>query len=149
MIVDNIENIGKYVGFIQGMGEVIEFLNQNNLSDYPCGKHIISDDLYVNLQEYNTKNEEDAFPEAHRKYIDVQIMACGKEKMGYTDYSLTSKNITYNEETDLEFVNGEVEYLTATTDNFFVFYPNDAHKPAIKIGTNEKVKKAIFKLKIK
>ena len=149
MIVDNIKNIAKYEGFVEGMGEVIEFHKQNNIADYPCGKHIISDDIYVSLQEYNTKNEEDALPEAHRKYIDVQIMAYGKEKMGYADYSLMSENIAYDSETDLEFLNGEVEYLTASPDNFFVFYPNDAHKPAIKIGTNEKVKKAIFKLKIK
>lgn len=149
MIVDNIENLNKYKGFVAGIEDVIAFLEKNDLADYPCGKHILNDDVYVNLQEYNTKNEEDAIPEAHRKYIDVQIMACGNEKMGYSDYSLMLPQIEYNPETDLEFVKGDVEYLIATPQNFFIFFPNDAHKPAIKIGSKEKVKKAIFKLRVK
>jgi beta-galactosidase beta subunit len=35
----------------------------------------------------------------------------------------------------------------ATPSNFFIFFPDDAHRPGLKNGVNSKVKKIVIKLK--
>ena len=44
------------------------------------------------------------------------------------------------------FLNGEVSKLKADNKTFLIFYPEDAHMPALSINEQKWVKKAIFKI---
>ena len=44
------------------------------------------------------------------------------------------------------FLTGNVDKLLATNKNFLIFYPEEAHMPALAVDKPSKVKKAIFKI---
>ena len=102
------------------------------------------DEVFFNLQEYETKSVQKL--EAHKKYIDIQVVAVGEEYMGYTNIENTTVSEEYDEKRDVMFLNGSVDKVKADNKTFLIFYPEDAHMPALSINENKWVKKAIFKI---
>ena len=60
--------------------EAIEIIKNTNFNDIPDGRLEYPNGIWANLQTYYTK--EDALFEAHRKYIDIQFILAGQEKIG-------------------------------------------------------------------
>ena len=59
----------------------IEWLQSTDLAALPLGRQEIDGDkVYANVQEYETK--ETFGIEAHRRYIDIQMLVFGKEILG-------------------------------------------------------------------
>lgn len=147
MIIDNINELAKYEHLNPDFKFVANYLQNNNLLEMKCGSYELKGkNLFFNLQEYETKPIQKL--EAHKKYIDIQVVVSGEEYMGYTNIQNTSVSEEYNEEKDVMFLSGTVDKLKATVGNFLIFYPNDAHMPALSVLKSEKVKKAIFKILI-
>jgi YhcH/YjgK/YiaL family protein len=126
------------------------FLKTTRLDTLSIGSHdIIGKDVYAAVSEYATKNEEDAKFEAHRIYADIQYVVRGTEKMGIIPLEKTQPATQYDETKDILFLSAEGGiFRTATPDQFFVFFPGDAHRPGIKIDTNAPVKKVVVKVRI-
>lgn len=145
MIIDTLDNSEKYINLHKDFKLVFDFLNTHNLNDIECGKHELrGNEVFFNLQEYHTKSVQKL--EAHRKYIDIQVIASGKEYMGYTNIDNTTAAENYDEEKDVIFLNGSVDKIKADNKTFLIFYPEDAHMPALSINEPQYVKKAIFKI---
>lgn len=148
MIVDDLKNFNKYINLNPGFKKVAEFISTHNLLALEPGHHEIDgDNIYVNIDEYTTKTG--TIPEAHRKYIDIQIVLKGYEKIGYAplkDAILTA--IDYDEERDIEFLYANCVYHKATVGKFFIFFPQDIHQPCITDEKESKIKKAVFKIKL-
>ncbi len=148
MIIDTFDNAENYFSLHKDFKLVFDFLKNNDLSAMECGRHELrGSEVFFNLQEYETKSVQKL--EAHKKYIDIQVVAKGKEYMGYTNIKNTAVSEEYNEEKDVMFLKGDVDTLLATNNNFLIFYPSDAHMPALAVDKPETVKKAIFKIMIK
>lgn len=147
MIIDVLNNSEKYISLHKDFKLVFDYLKNNDLKEMACGSYKLrGDDVFFNLQEYETKTVQKL--EAHKKYIDIQVVISGSEDMGYTDISNTEVSEEYNEEKDVMFLKGEVKTLRAENKNFLIFYPNDAHMPALVVNEPQTVKKAIFKIKV-
>lgn len=149
MIFDTIDNFEKYAVTNDKFKLALDFFKNNNLKNIATGKYeIYGDDIYVVIQDYQTKKLEEGKLEAHRKYIDIQYVIDGEEQIGFAKLSDTKPSTFYDEEKDIIFLNGESQLYTATPDNFFIFYPEDAHMPSIATKEPEPVKKAVFKIKV-
>ncbi len=148
MIKDKLKNAKNYFGISDNIKAGLNWLLSNDLENIPDGKYELSDDIYVNVQTYTTKDE--GLYEAHQKYTDIQYMIKGEEKAGVKDYSLCKTETPYNQNNDIEFLSCSEndEYYNLKEGEFFIFFPHDAHKPSIKISENKKVKKAVVKVKI-
>lgn len=111
---------------------------------------IDGDKLFATVSEYLTKNEETTQFEAHRKYIDIQYVISGKELMNVSPLKSVNKVLVpYDDAKDIEFVAVSKQInLTATPGNFFIFFPDDAHRPGLKDGVNSPVRKVVIKLKV-
>ncbi len=145
MIVDSLKNSEKYITLHKDFELVFNYINTHNLIDMECGRHELREnEVFFNLQEYETKSVQKL--EAHKKYIDIQVVVKGEEFMGYTNIDTTTVNETYNEEKDVMFLEGKVDKLKADNKTFLIFYPQDAHMPALCIDKPSVVKKAIFKI---
>ena len=146
MIIDNLTNSEKYIALHKDFKLVFDFLKENNLETMNCGKNIQlrGEEVFFNLDEYETKTTQKL--EAHKKYIDIQVVITGEEYMGYTNIDNTTVSEEYDEKRDVMFLNGNVDKVLATNKNFIVFYPEDAHMPALSVNEPKKVKKAIFKI---
>ena len=148
MIIDNLTNAEKYISLHEDFKLVFNFLKTNNLAEMSCGKNIQirGEEVFFNLDEYETKPTQKL--EAHKKYIDIQVVVTGEEYMGYTNIENTTVTEEYDEKRDVMFLNGKVDKVLATNKNFVIFYPEDAHMPALAVNEPQKVKKAIFKISV-
>lgn len=147
MIIDTIENLGKYVTLNPLFADVVEFLKNNDLQTIEEGKHFIKDkDLFVNIQVAKGKTQEAAVLETHIEMIDIQIPITCEETFGYTPLC-DLPDFEYNAEKDITKY-GETKaqtYVTVKPGQFVIFFPQDGHAPCI-INQPE-IKKAIFKVK--
>lgn len=147
MIIDTIENLGKYVALNPLFADVVEFLKNNDLQTIEEGKHFIKDkDLFVNIQVAKGKTQEAAVLETHIEMIDIQIPITCEETFGYTPLC-DLPDFEYNAEKDITKY-GETKaqtYVTVKPGQFVIFFPQDGHAPCI-INQPE-IKKAIFKVK--
>ena len=148
MIKDSIKNADVYYGISKNLKAGFEWIKNSDLKNMPDGRYEITDKIYANLQSYITKDN--APYEAHRDYIDIQYMVKGEELSGRVDYSDCKTTEKYNKEKDIEFLQciGEEEFFKIKEGEFFVFFPHDAHKPALKVKENKQVKKVIVKVMI-
>lgn len=151
MISDNLNNAKQYFSLSEKIKRGFEFLLNSDLKNMQDGKHIIDgDEIYANVQTLITKPVEEAKWEAHRKYIDIQYVIKGKEKMGYgilSDFNETV--VKYDDDKDITFLNGKnYNYIDVKEGNFVVFYPNDVHAPMLSVSNCEEIKKVIVKIKI-
>jgi len=127
------------------------FLKTCDLANAEAKLYDIDGDIvYAPVSEYITKNPEDAVFESHRKYIDIQYVIAGRELIGLAgpgDIQEVTK--PYDEMTDAEFmtVRNSTE-MQATTGKFFIFFPEDLHRPGVKDGENSPVRKVVIKVRV-
>ena len=146
MIIDKIENAKLYYPLHPKFKEAFEALKNDSFS---LGKNVIDEDLYVNYEEYKTYSITERRFEAHKKYIDIQFVLEGREKMGVSDISETSVLEEYDENRDVMFLSAsEPNFINVKKGFFIIFYPNDAHMPCLMVEKAEYVKKLVSKIKI-
>ena len=127
--------------------KAIEYIKNTNFNDMPDGKIDIEDGIWANLQTYYTK--EDALFEAHRKYIDIQVILTGQEKISVCKYETCKTNNPYDENKDIEFLTSESwDDIEMHTGDFLILYPSDAHKPSININGQHHVRKLVVKVPV-
>jgi YhcH/YjgK/YiaL family protein len=142
MIYDKIENMGKY----PLLEKVEAFLNEHKGQILENGKYILDENCYLAVSEYETGAGKDH--EAHREYIDVQMLLKGREYIFVQDIQKGTPATEYNEQKDIIFYKAENGVAYELNDgNFLVLDTNDLHKPCVMIEQPEKVKKYVFKIK--
>ena len=147
MIIDTIENLGKYVTLNPLFADVVEFLKNNDLQTIEEGKHFIKDkDLFVNIQVAKGKTQDAAVLETHIEMSDIQIPITCEETFGYSPLC-DLPDFEYNAEKDItKYGDTKAQtYVTVKPGQFVIFFPQDGHAPCI-INQPE-IKKAIFKVK--
>ncbi len=121
---------------------------QTDLKTLEVGKYpLVEGKLIANIQEYNSKEPENARWEAHKNFIDVQYVISGKEKMGVMPLADAVHAGEYNAEKDVVFY-GENDgaIYPADTQTYFLFFTSDLHRPCIKAEESEPVKKLVIKI---
>jgi len=127
------------------------FLKNSDLGKLELTRHEIDgNNVYAPVSEYMTKNEEDARYEAHLKYIDIQYVISGKELIGVAPVSERKEMLeAYNEANDIMFMTvNTISNMKASPDRFFIFFPDDIHRPGLKDGENSLVRKVVVKVKV-
>lgn len=133
--------------------QALTWLRDTDLEKIPAGKYEISDDqVYALVSEGHTKDLEGTRWEAHSKYIDIQYVAFGKEKIGVAPLSKALAIEPFSTEKDIGFFEipePDCKYYLAEPGTFFVFFPQDAHRPGIRVKGNDRVKKIVIKIRVK
>ena len=127
---------------------VARFLKEQDLSALPLGRNEIREGAYCNVQEYETKTESKF--EAHRRYIDVQLLISGEEYVWVAPLSACSAP-----QGPFDDANDFVLYASAegaqpvkiTLGSWLILYPSDAHMPCMTIGhVPQMVRKVVVKI---
>ena len=128
--------------------EIIEGLDWDTVA---CGRYDVDDELYYMVQEYETKFPNEARYEAHEKYVDIQYIVKGTERMEFADAAKLKVTEAYNPKTDVKFFE-EPKVIDASiveAGDYRIFYPEDAHRPGLCVNhTPAKVKKILAKILI-
>jgi YhcH/YjgK/YiaL family protein len=153
MIVDSIDQLGRYSELNPQFAAVAEFLRTHDLATMPSGiHHIQGDDLFVNIQDAPAKTREQARFETHRRMIDIQVPVSGDEEHGWCPAELLPK-AEYDEAADMSLHDPvapatnpslATTYFTLRPGQFAIYFPSDGHAPAV---TPTGLRKAIFKVK--
>lgn len=86
--------------------------------------------------------------EAHREYLDVQLLLDGGETMGWADVSAMTPEGEFNTAKDKGMYTGEMEFVHVPAGYCYVVFPEDAHAPGVHLDQPENYKKAVIKLKV-
>jgi YhcH/YjgK/YiaL family protein len=150
MIFDNIRNADLYARLGPRFQQAFAYLQQTDLdlSALPVGRiELDGKALYVMVQEYNSKTPEQGKWEAHRRYIDLQYIVSGTERMGYALLSRLTLG-DYNPDKDFQALSGQGDFLTLSSGDFMLLWPNDGHMPGMAVQSPSPVKKVVIKIAI-
>lgn len=129
------------------------WLRETNLDTVSPGKHVVDDDnVFIMASEAATKDFEDTKWEAHKKYIDIQYVVKGEEKMGIGPLAKATPAESYNDSRDVAFFSINSDYCkfpVARPGTLLIFFPADVHRPGIKTGKCERTSKIVVKIKVK
>lgn len=141
MIIDSLDNASAYANAHPRFKAAFQFLLDTPLATAECGRYDIDgDNIYAMIQEPTLKPKTEAKLEAHRKYIDIQLVISGEETMGWSPVQSCGNDLGFNEAKDCGFF-GDVPmaWFPVRPGSFAVFFPHDAHAPCIGMGTARKV----------
>lgn len=151
MVYDSLNNFTNYLCLHPHFTGVLAFLKsyEGIMPDLMPGSYDInSRGAFASVSEYESKPESEGFLEYHRKFIDIQIIIEGREKIGiaHRDHC---RDLEYQEEKDMGKVDGTFDFIAMDPTNFVIFFPQDAHMPQISCSDQrEKVKKVVFKIPV-
>jgi len=125
------------------------YLKETNLETIAPGKYPIDgDNVFASVTENKTKDFKDTKYESHVKYIDLQCVIKGEEKMGKVAVSKAINTSPYDPAKDLALYTSEDgTFYEATPGVFFLFFSQDAHRPNIKVEGFDSDKKIVIKIK--
>ena len=83
MIIDQLANSHLYYSLTSRIKLAFDYLDKIDLSTLSVGRNEIEgDNIYAMLQQYTSKPREQGLWEAHRRYIDLQLVIQGAEQIG-------------------------------------------------------------------
>lgn len=154
MIFDTISNIAKYP-VSQNIKRALEHIAKNDFNKLEAGKyHLDGDNIFYMVQDYKTAPISEKRLEFHKKYIDIQLITKGLEKIAFCSTEGLSLDGEFNDESDIGFfanntkdkieVAGGSAILEA--GNFMILFPQDAHAPGISVAGSGDVRKVVYKV---
>lgn len=153
MIVDEIKNYAKYSHLPARIVQAINYIGSTDFTHVENGQYELDGKKLVSIvMRYKTKLPPEAIWESHRKYIDVQFMAYGSEKVGIaTMEKAPPVTYPYSDEKDVIFYEPGTKYFEANMGTFMIFYPEDIHAPSLARGNPpepEDVVKVVVKVAV-
>ncbi|MCI7814204.1 MAG: YhcH/YjgK/YiaL family protein [Lachnospiraceae bacterium] len=149
MIFGNVKNLDEYPFLEEQIRECFTYAKEHVLVEYEKGSHEIDGErLFVNIVEYETVKAEERFWEAHRNYLDIHLMLDGTEQIDL-NFIQNMELKEFVPKDDFLPMDGEKNSsVILRNGDFLICYPSDGHRTAVAAGESQKIKKAIFKVRI-
>ena len=149
MIIDTLENIGRYESLHPSFKAAFEFLKRPDIGGVAIGRtELDGKALFALVQEYETKPIHEGKLEAHKKYIDIQFVVQGEEFVGYAPLGSQPVAKAFDPEKDIGFYDGEAWFTLLRKGMFAIFFPQDAHLPGRHTDKPKSVKKIVLKVAV-
>ena len=145
MIFDKIEKLRQYDVVSDKVLNFLFNLDENT----PEGHYEIEDGVFANVDVYDTKLHANCFPEAHKRYIDIQMLLSGEERLDFANVSELSVKDEYDEEKDVAFfdIPDRMNTVYLKSGYFAMLFPHDAHRPQMNsTEISQNVKKVVVKI---
>ena len=122
----------------------------NKADGAAVGKYELEGGAYVSVQEYTTKARSEAKYEAHKKFIDIQLILSGRELIAVTPIEKMEIKDEYNETKDVMFFqhNDECTDYVLDAGDFLILYPQDVHMPGVCVNERSLVRKIVVKVPV-
>lgn len=151
MIFSSIYAAGGWDKYPEAIQTALQYLKDHDFTNMETGVYEIrGKEIYAQVMDAVTGPAEEKRPEVHEKYIDVQFLAAGKERLGFTPDTGKYEVAERLEEKDLIFyksVDNE-GYIEATPGCYSIFFPEDVHRPAVAAGEPMAIRKVVVKVSV-
>lgn len=145
MIIDEAKNMLSYAPLLPNLRAGLDAVKALG-EDLEPGRYEFPGGYFM-VQEGEAKPLYEGDFEAHRKYIDVQILLEGTEYVAFAPTGSLTVTKPYSEERDIFFLTGkEKQLIRFERGMFWAAFPQDAHKPGRYTDTPAHYKKIIMKL---
>ena len=149
MIYDSLKHLDSYRGIHPGVLRGLELLRDTDFSQMADGRYEVDgENLFYMLQSYTSSPANDT-PEAHKKYIDIQFLISGQEKIAVGPLEEMTEQVEARPEGDIWFYRGPLSEVLVSGDKFAALWPGDAHAPGIAVGEPTPCRKCVVKVKVK
>jgi YhcH/YjgK/YiaL family protein len=151
MIADEIGNRRLYANLSSRLAEALEMLESGEPAAKEAGRYEIDgDNLYYIVQRYKTRPAEEGRFEAHKKYIDVQFVANGREMLGFSPLDNLQILTPYDKSKDVAFYKlpDKISMIKLEQGMFCILFPHDAHLPCLQLDAPSTVHKIVVKVKL-
>ena len=148
MIFSNLAKTSEYAALHPLFPRAFDYIRDTDLNALALGVHqIIDQQLFLIVEEANGRTRAEAKLEAHRKYIDIQLVLEGVDEMGWKALSDCHQPLDeHNLERDIRFFDDEpATWIAVPPAHFCIFFPEDAHAPLVGKGA---IRKVIFKIAV-
>lgn len=150
MIFTSIYSNDDHKAYPEVIRRMIDYLKSNDFVKMEPGVYELQGkDLYVQVFDATTGPVEEKRPESHEDYLDIQFLASGEEKLGFTPNTGKYEVDEHILERDLIFYKSvENEgFIYAVPGCVSVFFPCDIHRPAVAAGEPMTVRKVVIKVR--
>lgn len=135
MILDHLENAGKYTALNPHFATAFSVLKRTNLVCLPPGRmEIDGEDVFAMVVRGKGKSPENALLETHDRYIDVHYVLEGTDQIGWKPRTSLGP-VAKATQGDTAFYADEPDTWTLLKPGMFaIYFPEDAHMPMISSG---------------
>lgn len=146
MIVDSIGNVGEYISLNPKIANGLEKLNEVEMEYH---KRFDFDGGYLFFQEGITTPIDEGTFEAHRKYIDIQMVLDGSEYVAWAPINELTIDLEYKAEKDVVRLNGSPKVIMKIDKGMaYICLPHDGHKALKHKNEAMAYSKAVIKVEI-
>ena len=146
MILSALSQSDRYAALHPQFPLVFDYIRNTDLYALAPGRYLIAgEDVFAIVEQVQGRSREVARLEAHRRYIDIQLVLEGDEKMGWKPLADCYNPVSeHSVEKDIGFFHdAPASWIATPPDHFCIFFPEDAHAPLVGEGP---IRKVIFKI---
>ena len=150
MIIDKLENIQFYAPILPNLKEGIKAISDlKKKGAFAPGRYDFEGGFFK-VENGSTKLFTEGTYEAHKQYIDVQIIEDGSEEIAWDTLEQLTETVPYSEEKDAARYTGDFSHqIQITKGMFWAAFPWDGHRPGAHSKEEQQYTKIILKLPFK
>ena len=145
MIVCPWKELKRYAAILPGVEEAIEKIDA--LQSWEPAVYPLENGKFI-VQQGTTKPWETAKLEAHRAYLDIQVILEGQDTVGWAPVDTLTPEGEFDTEKDFCLYTGENVPVVVKAGYCYVVFPEDAHAPNTHLDAPNDYKKIVVKLKL-
>ncbi|WP_082221736.1 N-acetylneuraminate anomerase [Kluyvera genomosp. 1] len=107
------------------------------------------DDIFMNVMSFATQPAESKKAELHARYVDIQLLLSGEERILFARAGAARQCEAWHEEEDYQLcsVMENEQSVTLRPGMFAVFMPGESHKPGCTVEVAGEIKKVVVKVR--
>jgi YhcH/YjgK/YiaL family protein len=146
MVIDKIENIGRYSSLLKNASQLKALFA--GVANWEDGKEITDGEIVFSPFTAKPELSETKQWEIHRDNVDIHVAIKGRECIEWIPREFLKGSTGWISESDVEKFNDEIEGTPVLLEEgyFMIVLPDDAHKPSIKTKLNDGCVKCCFKV---
>ena len=154
MIADYIKNLDTYASVHPRFPKAFAFLKELLQKPLENGRYYCPDcaegEIFANVSSYDSRPMEQAIMEVHHKYIDIQVIVSGEEKIYMPALETPVVTKEFNEAGDCAIFSmpdpAASTCITMDQGTFAIFLPNEIHGPNLAARESVPVMKIVVKV---
>ena len=154
MIADKVVNLEAYASVHPRFPAAIAFLKELLKTNPENGRYDMPGaevgEVYANVSAYDTRLMDQAMMEVHHKYIDIQVVFGGEEKIYMPSLEACKVTQEFNEAGDCAILSmpdpANCTCITLGEGDAAIFLPNEIHGPCLAARGSVPVRKIVVKV---
>lgn len=132
--------------------KALDFLRTTDFRQLAPGVVEIEEkEIFAQIIDLTTREYRENRPEVHRRYLDIQFLAWGEEKIGVAiDTGKNEISESLLEQRDIIFYHAceNESFFEMIPGSYALFFPQDVHRPGCNKNTATAIRKIVVKVAI-